>query len=42
VPGTEWVYDLAEPPEALRWYELAKNDFGMTRRSEVLLVDLET
>lgn len=42
MPGTEWVYDLAEPPEALRWYELAKNDFGMTRRSEVLLVDLET
>ncbi len=42
VPGTEWVYDLAEPPEALRWYELAENDFGATRRSEVLLVDLET
>ncbi len=42
VPGTEWVYDLAEPPAELHWYELAKNDFGMTRRNEVLLVDLET
>jgi len=42
VPGTEWVYDLAEPPAELHWYELAKNDSGMTRRSEVLLVDLET
>lgn len=42
VPGTEWVYDLAEPPEQLRWHELADNDFGYVRRSEVLLVDLET
>ena len=42
VPGTEWVYDLAEPPAELHWYELAKNDFGMTRRNEILLVDLET
>lgn len=42
VPGTEWVYDLAQPPEQLHWHQLAENDFGFVRRSEVLLVDLET
>ena len=42
VPGTEWVYELAEPPEQLRWYDLADNDFGYVRRSELLLVNLET
>lgn len=42
VPGTEWVYDLAEPPEELHWFELAENDFGFRRRDEVLLVDLQT
>lgn len=42
VPGTEWVYDLAEPPDELHWFELAENDFGFLRRNEVLLVDLET
>lgn len=42
VPGTEWVYDLAEPPDHLRAHELADNDFGYVRRSEILLVDLET
>lgn len=42
VPGTEWVYDLAEPPDQLRWHELADNDFGYVRRNEILLVDLET
>ncbi len=42
VPGTEWVYDLAEPPEQLHAHELADNDFGYVRRTEVLLVDLDT
>jgi len=42
VPGTEWFYDLAEPPAELHWYHLAENDFGMLLRNEVLLVDLVT
>lgn len=41
VPGTEWFYDLTEPPEELHSYELAENELGHTRRDEVLLVDLE-
>lgn len=42
VPGSEWVYEMAEPPDELHNYELAPNDSGLKRRGEVLVVNLET
>ncbi len=42
VPGSEWVYEMAQPPEELHSYELVPNDSGLQRRGDVLVVDLET
>ncbi|MFW0795093.1 hypothetical protein AAFP30_14875 [Gordonia sp. CPCC 205515] len=41
IAGTEWFYELAQPPETLHWYRPREGETGLLRQ-ELLLVDLDT